>query len=69
MLRRLFRGGRKKENNVDLVVIEGKAFGRKPEDQFRLVKMIDTGVGYGDAVTEIAITFTLIRLLRPEMTS
>lgn len=45
------------------MLVKGKAFRGKPEDQFRRGKMIDAHMGYGDSVTEIDIAFIVVRFL------
>ena len=64
MLGRLFCRRGQQQYDVDSVMVERKAVGREPEDQFRGGKIVYAQMGHSDAVADVTVARAfLVRLV------
>ena len=64
MLGRLFCRRGQQQYDVDFVIVERKAVGREPEDQFRSGKIVDAQMGHSDAVADVTVALvSFVRLV------
>jgi hypothetical protein len=59
-LGRLFRRRGEQQYDGDFVIVERKAVGREPEDQFRSGKIVDAQMGHGNAVADVTVALVFL---------